>query len=174
MLLLTFVAHANELTQVQKLSLAAIYREDVQLRKDFPNDLAVDVIFADVNLDGKTDAMAACRSTKYQDGWDWILYLGDGENGWNIVDETEDGEQNGLFALPSDFYRYGGTDAPAHILIIKKGRPEDSDGEEPPIIFTATRIKIAENGSVVLEEMARPTNEQLAKYEKLTCEKIGE
>lgn len=167
--------YGADLTDAVKKEFTEVYRSTINLREEFPDNLEIDVIFTDLNSDGKLDAIATSIGEKYQNDWHWLAFLR-GENGdWLLTPQAEEPtEQTEISAGPDEFYKHTDVNGITRVVILKKGWPEGSDGEEPPIVFTATRIKIAKDGSVILEEMERPTNEQLAEYEKLTCEKIGE
>lgn len=104
-----------------------------------------------------------------------MAFLRTEEGGWEATPQADEPtDDTEVFARPSEFYQLKGENSPEHVFILKNSRTEGSDGSEPSKLQSAVRIKFDENGVLVLEEIEVPDEEQLADYEKLTSEIIGE
>jgi hypothetical protein len=171
--------HSEILDDATKKAFAEHFRTLVELRKEFPNDLGVDVVFVDLNGDGRLDSIASSKGTKYQDGWDWIVFLRDKDGKWILSDfpETDDPEKQGIFAYPDEFYLYKGKDKPAHVMIMRlvwesdpliTGKPKESEYSAMWLEFDAKLDKM------LLKDMPVPTEKELKNYEQLKDEVFGE
>jgi hypothetical protein len=170
---------AEELDVATKKAFAEHFRTLGNVRKEFPNNLNVEVIFVDLNNDGKLDALASAHALKYQDGWIWLVYFRDKLGKWEekLFPETDDPEKQGIFAYPDEFYLYKGKDKPAHVMIMRlvwesdpliTGKPKESE-------YSAMRLEFdAKLDKMLLKDMPVPTVKELKNYEQLKDEVFGE
>jgi len=165
---------AGGLTEVDKKSFAEYYRSFVDLRKEFPDKLEVDVIFLDLNLDGTLDALAVSRGGKYEDGWDWCAFSRDKTGAWKPiggVDETtgQPVEVAQIFARPDEFYRGKTENKPSHVLVLNKVYAKDM---EPGV--SASQVTFNDKGLLILKEVSVPDEKGLSNYEHVKSETIKE
>ncbi|MFT5633688.1 MAG: hypothetical protein ACI9SQ_001410 [Rubritalea sp.] len=168
--------HAQKLDDTAKKAFAEYYRTWIDLRKEFPNNLGVDVVFVDLNGDGKLDAIATSAGEKYQDGWAWYTFINNGKKDWKEpVAPKQYTEENVITAFPSEFYLYKGKDRLSHVMIMRlvwqsdpllTGKPVESE-------YKAVRIEFDAKGTILLKDMPVPSKKELKNYEKLKHETIG-
>jgi len=170
----TFASCAEILNEDNKRSFAEYYRSFIDLRKEFPDNLEVDVIFLDLNLDGTLDALAVSRGGKYEDGWDWCAFSRDKTGAWKPiggVDETtgQPVEVAQIFARPDEFYRGKTENKPSHVLVLNKVYAKDM---EPGV--SASQVTFNHKGLLILKEVSVPDEKGLSNYEHVKSETIKE
>lgn len=108
LLLSSLLAFSNPLNNNEKEAFAEYYRKLADLRKEFPNKLAIKVIFFDLNHDGKIEALATSQGNFYEDGWLWSVFTRSENGEWKPmsgINETT-GEKTSIasiFARPTEF-----------------------------------------------------------------------
>lgn len=118
----TALTMAEPITEQDKREFVIFYREAVKLKEEFPDKLEVRVIFADLDGDGKEEALATSFGSFYEKGWDWTAFRKT-ESNWNWIrgyDEHSKAVQRSasVYARPGEIFRVTKTDGSFEFLIL--------------------------------------------------------
>ena len=100
---------ADSLNQVQKTEFVGYYRKWTQMAKEFPDKQEVQVIFVDLDQDGKEEALATYHGNFYETGWSWNAFR-QSPDGWKAIEgfdsKTElTNPSSSLFARPGELFQ---------------------------------------------------------------------